>query len=165
MRIRRYRFLLGVTTCTVTLVCHGFVPIDSKLERHSSFSFRKAFQQQKSQTHSHHQKRFHKGAPPPSLLQLQMSGRRSITSAPQPVLLAEAEGYLAASSLVYTYAELRQLAYCGYTRTSFEEVDCNQDGIPITVFKLLEIMLKERDWLVDRRLNPPPGEEWRSDIL
>ena len=80
-------------------------------------------------------------------------------------MLEEAEVYLAASSLVYIYAELRQLSYCGFTRTKFDDIDCNQSSKSITAFKLLQVILHERDWLIDKKVDPPVGEEWRSDIL
>jgi hypothetical protein len=79
------------------------------------------------------------------------------------ILLKQAENYLGSSSMVYLYAELRQLSYCGYTKTKFKEVDCNQKGQPISGYKLLDILLKEREWVIKRTLEPTAGEEWRSD--
>jgi hypothetical protein len=77
-------------------------------------------------------------------------------------LLKQAENYLGSSNLVYVYAELRQLSYCGYTKIEFGEVDCNQNT-PVSNYKLLDILLKERDWVIKRTLDPKTGEEWRSN--
>jgi hypothetical protein len=78
-------------------------------------------------------------------------------------LLKQAENYLGSSSMVYLYSELRQLSYCGYTRTKFKDVDCNQEGQPMSTYKLLDILLREREWVIQRTLKPKDGESWRSD--
>ena len=70
------------------------------------------------------------------------------------VLLKQAEKYLGLSSLVYLYAEFRQLSYCGYTNTKFSDIDCNQDGQSISGYRLLYIILKERDWVIKRTYDP-----------
>jgi len=77
-------------------------------------------------------------------------------------LLEQAENYLGSSSLVYLYAELRQLSYCGYTKTKFLDIDCNAEAEPISGYKLLDILLKEREWLIKRVAFNADGEEWRS---
>jgi hypothetical protein len=80
-------------------------------------------------------------------------------------LLKQAENYLGSSSMVYLYAELRQLSYCGYTKTKFKDVDCNQEGQPMSTYKLLDILLKEREWVIQNFLEPTAGESWRSDRM
>jgi hypothetical protein len=76
------------------------------------------------------------------------------------LLLKQAENYLGSAMMIYFYAKLRQFSYCGYTKTKFKEVDCNQDDESISGYKLLDIFLKERRWVIQRMDNP---EEWRSD--
>lgn len=73
------------------------------------------------------------------------------------LLLRQTENFLLGSKLIYMYADLRVLSYCGYTKTSFEELDCNKWAGPgekgsindtqgITVFKILEVFLSEVEW-------------------
>ena len=70
------------------------------------------------------------------------------------ILLKQAQNYLGVSNLVYLYAEFRQLSYCGYTKTKFSDIDCNQDGRSISGYMLLDILLKERDWVIKRTHDP-----------
>jgi hypothetical protein len=70
------------------------------------------------------------------------------------ILLKQAEKYLGSSNLVYLYAELRQLSYCGYTKTKFSEFDCNQDDQFISGYKLLDTLLKERTNVINCTVDP-----------
>lgn len=78
------------------------------------------------------------------------------------VLLRQTENFLTGSSLVYLYAELRLLSYCGYTKTPFHEIDCNRwagsgdEGSirktqGFTALRLLETFLQEIEWTLQGR--------------
>ena len=73
---------------------------------------------------------------------------------PVTTLLKQVQIYLALSNLVYLYAEFRQLSYCGYTKTNFNDIDCNRDGRSISGYRLLYIILKERDLVIKRTYDP-----------
>jgi hypothetical protein len=64
-------------------------------------------------------------------------------------LLKQAENSLGSSSMVDLYAELRQLSCCGYTKTKFGEVDCNQ-GVSLSRATSYSTFFSKRESLLSK---------------
>jgi hypothetical protein len=72
-------------------------------------------------------------------------------------LLQQARQFLTASQMVYLYAELRELSYCGFLETDYDDLNCNRDDLEVTSVRLLRVMLEEREWAKKE------GDKFRSD--